>query len=64
MRREFSVLAEATSGEAARKNGKSLAPRVGLGEIYRNVHEMFGYEFLGPIKSLLERTFKEKIFAK
>ena len=25
---------------------------------------MFGYEFRGPIKSLLVRTFKEKIFAK
>ena len=30
-----------------------------LGQIYRNDYEMFGYEFLGPVKSLLNQTFME-----
>ena len=30
-----------------------------LGQTYRNDYEMFGYEFLGPVKSLLNQTFLE-----
>ena len=32
-----------------------------LGQIYRDDYEMFGYEFLGPVKSLLNQTSMERI---